>query len=278
MQLELNDNGEIHTRVENLTKKAIETIKTFEPMALTLNNEGYYVAFSGGKDSIVLEDLFKKARVKYTLNHNITGLDHPEVIYFMRKYYPELNWHMYKNSMFKLIVQKGMPPTRLIRYCCAELKERGGNGYFIATGVRHAESPRRKNTRGLFEAQGSNIKNNLILLNDNDENRQTFENCQLKGKRILNPILYWTDEDVWSYIKINNLPYPKLYDLGYKRLGCIGCPLATKKQRIKELEDNPKFKENYIRAFDKMVQKRIQDGKPTQWKNGQEVYDWWIEG
>ncbi len=272
-EIDFND-GKYKDRIINLTNKAIDTIKMFEPYALELNEGGYYVAFSGGKDSIVLADLFKKAEVKYTLNHNITGIDHPEVVYFMREHYKELKWHQHKESMFKLIVKKGMPPTRQVRYCCDKLKERGGKGCFVSTGVRHAESNNRKN-RGMLENYTSNKKNRLTLMNDNDENRREFENCQIKGKRIINPILYWTDEDVWDYIRLNKLPYPKLYDMGYKRLGCIGCPL-TGNQQVKELEAYPKFKENYIRAFDKMVIKRVQDGKETQWKNGQEVYKWWV--
>ncbi len=274
LQLELTDNEQYDFRINNLTKTAIALIQAYEDIALSFNEAGYYVAFSGGKDSIVLADLFKKAQVKYTLNHNITGIDFPEVIYFMRNHYPKLKWHMYEKSMFKLIEEKGIPPTRLARYCCSYLKEGGGENCLVATGVRWAESTRRKNQRGLAEVQHYKVEKKLILLNDNDDNRREFETCQLKGKRILNPLIAWHDEDIWDYIKINNLPYPALYDRGYTRAGCIGCPLSCMQKR--ELEEFPKFKQAFIKAFDRMLVTRKNKNLETSWKNGEEVFNWWI--
>lgn len=37
------------------------------------------------------------------------------------------------------------------------------------------------------------------------------------------PIIFWTDEDIWNYIKINKLKYSPIYDMGYKRTGCMFC-------------------------------------------------------
>lgn len=117
---------------------AIRRIKLHEPP------EGYYVAFSGGKDSCVILDLVKRAGVKFSAHLNITTVDPPEVLKFVRQNYPEVTMEKPKISMKKLIEKKGILPTRLARYCCAEFKERGGIGRFVVTGVRHAESVRRR--------------------------------------------------------------------------------------------------------------------------------------
>jgi phosphoadenosine phosphosulfate reductase len=118
--IELDIFGDINDLVEN----SIALIKKYEPP------EGYYVAFSGGKDSIVCLDLVKKAGVKYDVHMNLTSVDPPELLKFIRKHYPECQMHKPKLSMFQLILKKQMPPTRLVRYCCKELKEGGGTGAF----------------------------------------------------------------------------------------------------------------------------------------------------
>lgn len=124
---------------------AIERLRAFEP------SEGYYVAFSGGKDSQVVYHLCKEAGVKFDAHYNHTTVDPPEVIYFRRKYYPDVIVDYHGTTMWKLIVRKGMPPTRVVRYCCDELKEDGGKGRIVVTGVRWEESSRRKHSRGLLE-------------------------------------------------------------------------------------------------------------------------------
>jgi phosphoadenosine phosphosulfate reductase len=95
---------------------------------------------------------------------------------------------------------------------------------------------------------------------------------------IVNPIYEWTDGDVWDYIRENNIKTNPLYERGYHRVGCIGCPLAPYHQKMKEFRDYPKIKEAYIRAFDRMVEVRNVEGKNDQsWENGQAVFDWWVQ-
>jgi phosphoadenosine phosphosulfate reductase len=251
-------------------ENALERLKTFEP------EEGYWLAFSGGKDSIVIHKLVELANVKFEAHYNVTGIDPPELIYFMRENYKNVSFDMYEKSMWRLIEEKLMPPTRLVRYCCSELKERGGMNRFIITGVRWAESNRRKKTRGAIENFHSN-KKYRILANDNDEGRMLLENCMKKCKFILNPIIDWTDNQVWGFIHKYNLKYCSLYDEGYKRLGCIGCPLIGATKQKKEFERYPKFKQLYLKAFDKMLINRHKKNKKTEWKTSEEVYNWWVE-
>ena len=74
-----------------------------------------------------------------------------------------------------------------------------------------------------------------------------------------------------------------MYDMGYHRVGCVGCPLATWRQKKKEFADFPYIKELYIKAFDEMVKARKESGKDNvdkygnKWSTGEEVFNWWTE-
>ncbi len=228
---------------------AIERIKQYEP------EEGYYVAFSGGKDSIVVYDLVKRAGVKHDVHINITSVEPPEVLHFVRKYYPEVDWIRPKKSMFRLIKEKGMPPTRIVRYCCHELKEMNGIGRTVVVGVRRQESLRRRD-RPIYH-----------------ESRRT------KNLMFLNPIVDWSEDEVWEYIHKYNLPYPCLYDEGYTRIGCILCPMHSVKQKLKDIERYPKYYNAYLLAFEKMLKIRKERGKEFKnYSTAEEVMEWWIFG
>lgn len=252
---------------------AMERLRAFEP------NEGYYVAFSGGKDSQVIYHLCKEAGVKMDAHYSLTTVDPPEVIYFIRRQYPDVLFNYPETSMWRLIEKKGLPPTRLIRYCCQAFKENYGQGRLVVTGVRWAESSRRKNKRGLLELNTDTSDNRIILKNDNEETRQMFETCLVKSQHILNPIIDWTEDDVWEYLDRVGVPHCCLYDEGFSRIGCIGCPMAGTKGMLKEFTRYPKYYEAYLRAFERMLQVRRDNGKPyTHWQSAQDVMDWWIYG
>jgi len=259
----------------NKVEVAISRIQMFAP------DDGYYLAFSGGKDSVVIKALADMAGVKYDAHYNVTSVDPPELIYFIREHHSDVifEYPRYKDgkraTMWNLIPKKRMPPTRRVRYCCLVLKEGGGNGRFVITGVRWDESSRRKNDRAGLELNTHKGKGNSVLDDpDNPAHEQMARICPTKGKHILNPIIDWDDDEVWEFIHRFNIPYCKLYDEGFKRLGCIGCPMSTKAKE--ELERYPKFKQAYIRSFDKMIKDRIRDGLKTKWKTGKEVLDWWL--
>jgi len=226
---------------------AIERLQTFEPP------EGYYLAFSGGKDSITVYRLAEMSGVKFDAHFNLTTVDPPELVYFIRENYPTVEVHKPKMSMWQLIPTKLMPPSRMVRYCCQYLKEGGGNGRNVITGIRQAEGSRRKN-------------------------RRLFEICrQNKTKHFLNPIIDWLDKDVWDFIHQQKLKYCKLYDEGYKRIGCILCPLANKKSKEEYIKKYPKYYQAYLRAFGRMLEERDRRGLETvAWETAQEVMDWWI--
>lgn len=251
---------------------AIKRLQAFEPP------EGYWLAFSGGKDSCVIKRLADMAGVKYEAHYNVTSVDPPELVRFIRRSYPDVIFDMPELSMWQLIVRKMMPPTRFMRYCCAELKEHSGCGHVVVTGVRWAESARRQKLYGIAKVCRKNEDKSIILNDENDESRRLVENCYRTEKTLVNPIVDWSDDDVWDFIRKYNVPYCGLYDEGWKRLGCIGCPMAGTKRREKEFERYPKIRAAYIRAFDRMLEARKAAGKDTKWKTGQEVFDWWIRG
>lgn len=277
-------------------KMAIERFKAFEPQG-----EPYYVCYSGGKDSDVIRILAELSGVKYELHHNLTTVDAPETIAYI-KTIPNVSIDKAKDkdgkhiTMWNLIVKKGIPPTRLMRYCCEELKERGGKRRIKVTGVRMSESTQRKNNGGLVKILGKpktmakyadknnveheqNHKGGLVLNMDNAESRRMVEHCYRTTNTMLNPIYDWEENEVWEFLKHYGCESNPLYKCGFKRIGCIGCPMAGTQQRIKELERYPKYKLAYLRAFDKMLIEREKRGLTNNrgWKNADGVMQWWLQ-
>lgn len=158
---------------------------------------------------------------------------------------------------------------------------RRGAGRFITTGVRWAESSSRKNNRGIYEKIGSTKATKIILNNDNDDKRMLFENCRLKAKRVVNPIVDWTDADVWAFLGDAKSPVNPLYAEGWCRVGCVGCPMAGTKGREREFLRWPKYQRMYINAFDRMLEERKRRGKlDGTWRagvTGRDIFNWWME-
>lgn len=117
-----------------------------------------------------------------------------------------------------------------------------------------------------------------MLNNDNEDSRKMIEQCYKQTKTVVNPIIDWLDEDVWEFIHEYKIPYCKLYDEGYTRLGCIGCPMGTAEHRKAEFERYPKYKQAYIRAFDRMVKARKWGGYKQIQQSGEETMMWYLNG
>jgi len=241
-------------------EKAIGNFREYEAEALRRDPvNGYYLCDSYGKDSGVILHLAKRAGVRFVAHHNLTTLDPPELIQFGRKHHPETVVHKPKVSMLhRLAFEKMTMPTRLMRWCCEEYKEHGGDGMVKVFGVRAAESARRK------------------------ANWKIWQPHRTDGW-ILNPILYWTDADVWEYTRKEGIPYCCLYDEGKKRLGCIGCPMVGD-GRNDDFKRWPKYESAWKRATARMWERLHADtklnGKPRFWarfKSPDEMWRWWME-
>ena len=140
---------------------AIDRLRTFEPP------EGYYLAFSGGKDSVVIKALADMAGVKYDAHYTLTSVDPPELVRFIKTFDDvsidrPLDKDGNQITMWNLIPRKKMPPTQLIRYCCAELKEEQSNGRMTITGVRWAESSNRRRNQGEVVVIKSKDKKKMV--------------------------------------------------------------------------------------------------------------------
>lgn len=278
----------------SLEKLSIERLKMASEMSLNHYGKPLVCTYSGGKDSDVMLELFKRSGIPFEVHNSHTTADAPQTVYHIRKVFQKLeaggikcniDYHRKESgnvvTMWNLIPKRLMPPTRLVRYCCSELKETGCRNRMIATGIRWAESTKRKE-REVFETIAKNkndsikVNDEKMLLTDNDDKRRLIEHCQIKAKIVTNPIIDWSDRDIWEYITQENIEVNPLYQCGYERVGCIGCPMAGKK-RHREFADFPKFKEMYMKAFDRMLIERNKRGLESVWKSGEEVFRWWME-
>jgi phosphoadenosine phosphosulfate reductase len=242
-------------------EKAITLLKEYEQKAKEFDDDGFYCCDSFGKDSGVIVHLCKLSGVKYKSHHNLTTIDPPELIWFGKKNRPETVVHIPKINLINRMIEKGNPPTRKRRWCCAEYKERDPKEICKIIGVRIEESVRRA---GLWRIINQNRNGGIIIA----------------------PIAYWTEKDVWDFHKLYNLPYCSLYDEGFHRLGCIGCPLAGTQGQKKEFIRWPNYERLWKNGFKKMWKfwlgkKGTRSKEERFWykfKNSDEVFEWWISG
>lgn len=266
----------------DLEKKSIERIKMASEMSLHYYGQPLVCTYSGGKDSDVMLELFRRSGVPFEVANSHTTVDAPPTVYHIRDVFRDLEdagikatIHRPELSMWQLIAKKKMPPCRLQRYCCEYLKENTVKNRFVATGVRWAESVNRK-IRKEIEPRGKKEAYKIMAMNDNDRKRALTEHCKIKSDMILNPILDWSDSDIWDFYWTGCKRHNPLYKMGYYRVGCIGCPMAGK-HRWKEFADFPRYRRAYVRAFGRMLEAIHTAGKPTKWTSGEDVFRWWME-
>lgn len=237
----------------NLEEKAIKFIHT----VANATDKPLFAGNSGGKDSAVVDYLLQKSGVEYTSIYANTTIDPIGTIKHIRENYPHTVIMQPKETFYQLVERKGLP-TRLNRYCCEFLKEYVSVGKIMFEGVRSSESKNRQN-RDYVQC----------------DNRKWQ-----KGSQHVYPIYDWTDEDVYSYIAEKQIKLAPHYETGANRLGCVGCPLVSRKgAREKEFELYPKYYEAIKRAITKGMSKN------PQWKltcatdgNGELAMQWWLSG
>ncbi len=227
----------------DMTDRAIELLRLHQPK----NGRPYHGCFSGGKDSIVIKELAQLAGVDIEWHYNVTTIDPPELVRFIRREHPDVIWDRPKHgNFFHRMVVKGFP-TRRGRWCCEDYKEKQNPpGAVLVMGVRAAESPRRAKTWGAVTMY-----------------RRT------KAWSIA-PVIGWRDDHVWAFIREHELPYCSLYDEGWRRLGCIGCPMAGAKGKRRDFARWPRFERNWRLAFKRLWERRIA-AQSTQ-RNGREWF------
>lgn len=217
--------GMFHDHID----EAIQFIKLHEP------EEGYFLGFSGGKDSCVLKHLVDVAGVRYRAYYSSTGIDPPELVSFIKRHHPDVIFCRPKRSVYRAMQTKGFP-TKFSRWCCDELKKKPTKDIALKhrlMGLRAEESGNRAKRPRIDKARW----------------KQT----------IYKPIFYWTEWQVWEYIDQNQIAYCSLYDEGFARLGCVVCPfLCYKNSRLLEKSRQrwPKIYAAWDRALSRLYQNR----------------------
>lgn len=260
---------------ERLQKKmlhSVELLQKAEKIALYYDAEqGYYLAFSGGKDSQALYHMTQLAGVKFQGHMNLTSVDPPEVIRFVKKNYPEVELIKPRKSIFQHAIEKQNLPTMHVRWCCNEYKETAGAGKVTLIGIRKAESSRREK-RNEVEITNHKFSGNLDRLDEyrqeqrakrahrkskeqgvnitNADEEQTLGCIHGKESLLISPIIYWTEKDIWEFLNdVVRVPHCSLYDEGWHRIGCIGCPMSSHRQKMIENKRYPHIKRGWVKTI-----------------------------
>lgn len=231
----------------DVVTRSVAIIREFEPP------EGYYLAFSGGKDSTVLLALAKLAGVRFDAHYSVTGIDPPELVRFIRREYPEVAWDRPRESWWRGILVHGLP-MRTIRWCCESLKECHGDGRRLLTGIR-AEESRTRRHRGMVEPCNRG-----------------------KHRHFVHPLLFWTEAEVWSFIRSEGLPYCELYDQGWKRIGCVPCPFESPANTRRSLQRWPRIFEATKKQAQKYWERRQGEVTAPSRRFGSfdDWWNWWL--
>lgn len=262
----------------SLAKKieySIDLIRKSEKMALRLDPEnGFYNTFSGGKDSQVLYHLVKLSGVKAKTHMNLTSVDPPEVIRFVKTQYPDVELIKPKMSIYDMAKKKHILPTRVFRWCCAEYKEMSGAGKVTLIGVRKQESARRaKREEVSVSIKGKRNEQTFDQWSEHEE--QMVACVGGKDKILVSPIIYWTEKDVWEFLNANNIPHCKLYDEGCKRIGCICCPMSSYKSKLRDIERFPHVKRKWLETIQHLMDNGYMN---RNFSDAETVFRWWISG
>lgn len=216
-------------------REAMDFLREHEPP------EGYFVGFSGGKDSITSLKLCHLAGVKHEAFYSCTRIEPPEMYRFIRQHYPSVTWLYPNMTMWQGIVKKA-PPLITHRWCCDVLKKDPAKSHPLKNhiiGIRAEESTKR-------------AKQPRIAI--------------FYGQTSYKPIFRWPEWAVWEFIKAFSLPYPSLYDDGFGRIGCVVCPYllgageAIAIRRAKSMQRWPGIWKTFEHAVKRWWRKKKNEG------------------
>lgn len=259
---------------------AVQLLQKTEPIALKYRDFGFIGAFSGGKDSQVIRSLLNISGVKHIMKYQWTTIDPPEVYYFIKREYPDVIIEKPKETFWQLCLRHGILPTQTKRFCCQELKETKDTNCVTITGVRAQESPRRSLRREVeIMTRRRHPEFTRGSLDQFNMYREHHVDCiQGRDRLIINPIITWTETDVWDYLHYMDLPSCELYDRGYSRVGCLFCPMASRRSLHMMEHDYPKYREAFIRLIGRLRKNRINAGKIDKYQplTNEQVFNAWL--
>lgn len=265
--------GRASKRLRRKMEYSISLLRKAEKLALAYDTRGgYYLAFSGGKDSQALIHIAQLAGVQFEGHMNLTSVDPPEVIRFVKREYPEVELIKPKDSIYHVALRKQLLPTKKVRWCCEEFKEKAGAGKVTLIGIRHQESRNRakrneveisnysfsgdlkafekfrKEKLSATKSPSTRKKGEVNITNAKEE--KTIGCISGKETLLISPIIHWTERDVWEFLnKVVQVPHCELYDQGFTRIGCICCPMSPPRQKTVENERWPHVRRNWIKAI-----------------------------
>ena len=266
-------------RLQEKIDYSVNLLQKAEKLALQLDPEnGFYLAFSGGKDSQTLYHIAKLAGVKFKAHMSLTSIDPPAVIRFVKSNYPDVELIKPKLSIYDMALKKHILPTMRKRWCCAEYKEVYGAGSVTLIGIRKAESVRRSK-RDEFSIGESvwGAKSYTGYFDQFSDHKESEVSCMGNGKEkiLLSPILNWADADVWNFLNGYGIEHCSLYDEGYKRIGCILCPMSSRKSKIRDIKAFPHVKKKWESTIEKLIDAGYM-GRDLH--DPEAMFRWWISG
>lgn len=248
--------------------RAVLLLREHEPV------DGYYGAFSGGKDSCAIKALASIAGVRVEWRYNNTTIDAPELVRFIKQHHADVGWNNSKhgNMLHRIATAPKVPPTRSGRWCCEEYKEGGGKGRTKIMGVRAQES------------KGRALRWREVSL---DRNAKDTVIC---------PIVFWSGwteivngevfllGDVWEFLHEYKVSYCSLYDEGFDRLGCVGCMLQSSRKQAREFERWPRYRlawrkaiiSNWEKWKDIPNTKTHEPRYQAKFATGEAFWQWWL--
>lgn len=279
---------------------SIALLKRWEKLALKYDkDDGFYLSFSGGKDSQALYHIAQMAGVKFKAHFALTSIDPAPVIRFVKQNYPDVELIKPAQSIYSVALKKKVLPTRVMRWCCQVFKEGHGAGRVKLIGIRHEESVQRSKrnemevssykfsgTQDEFEEwQKEQIKKQYDQFDIDQED--TVKCVSGKDSIIVSPIIDWTEKDVWEFLNyVVKVPHCELYDKGRKRIGCILCPISRMSELRRDCKDYPHAKHRWLetikemrrRGFMRNIDEYIDTSVYTEDEMSEYVFDWWIKG
>ena len=254
---------------------SIEVLRKGEELALQYDQKGYLLAFSGGKDSQCLYHIAKMADVKFEPFFSPTTVDPPEVIRFIKKKYPDVVFIHPKKSIYEVAKERGVLPTMTRRWCCAEFKEIHGSNRVVLLGIRREESQKRSKRKEV-EVFNKKYSENFDQFSEHKEKMMAC--VKGKDKIMVSPILEWTEKDVWNFLNDNNIEHCELYDRGYKRIGCILCPMSTMKEKMRSLEEHPRVARKWAETIEWLQQNKWNANPRIEKLSVEQRMRWWFTG
>ena len=228
-------------------REAVMYLRAYQP------EEGYVLAFSGGKDSVVCWWLCVLSGVRFEMVYSNTTIDPPQVLRFVRKWWPECRIVRPRRSFWQCLRERGFLPTSRARWCCSALKHGLDvyRGRLVIVGNRDEESARRRRR----EAR----------IRDIDGHHRIFE-----------VIKHWSERDVWECIRYFGLPVCELYDMGFTRIGCVVCPMMRKYEETL----SRKYFPGYWRLLERVCEESVLPRRREYYAkygihSGRDLVNWW---